>query len=345
MADTIPKMKDVALQAGVSIKTVSRVLNNEPHVQESVRQKVRAAVELLGYIPSRSARSLRGNKSYNIHLLCHTARSSYVNAIQFGAVLACQELGYQLSLSLPELLLGKSVEQIKTVFQKVTSTQQPDGVLLVAPYANDPNIAKALRELGIRVTRIGPINIENDGTLVQINDQLAAEEITDHLISLGHRKIGFVRGLEDQPATEERFSGYKNALQRGDLDFDPELVRPGAFDFESGFEAGEYFLSLPTPPTAVFAANDDMGAGIIMAALKSGARVPEDLSVAGFDDSELADKMLPALTTVHQPLQELGEIAITHLISSFGSNGTFDLEPTILPHELILRGSTGRAKN
>lgn len=335
-----PKMKDVAELAGVSIKTVSRVLNNEPHVQDQLRDRVRAAVKKLNYVPSRSARSLRGSKSYTINLICHSVRSAYVAAIQFGAVVACQELGYQLSISLMEDLIGKPVRDIRVYFERLKSAHNPDGVMLVAPFASDESIAYALQETEIPVVRIGPINMPNRGTLVQIDDYKAATQLTEHLLSLGHHRIGFVRGIEDQRATHIRYEGYCAALKAAGIQVEPRLVHPGKFDFQSGLDAGESLLSLQAPPTAIFASNDDMAAGVVTAASKAGLKVPNDLSVVGFDDSEIAVRMWPNLTTIHQPLQELGHIAIENLIKQLGVQNLADDRTIVLDHEFILREST-----
>jgi len=334
------KMKDVAELAGVSIKTVSRVLNNEPHVQERMRARVKEAVETLNYIPSNSARSLRGNRSYNINMICHSHRSGYVNTIQFGAVMACQARGYQLTISLIEVPEGESAAE--AIEEKLTTHSKPDGVVLVAPLASDESVSKVLSDHKIPVARIGSSRIKDGGVGVEINDMAAAKEMTEYLLSLGHERIGFVRGKEEQVATEERFLGYKAALQAKGINVDTDLVSPGRFDFKSGLLAGEKFLSLDTPPTAIFAANDDMAAGVLMAANQRGISVPEELSVAGFDDSEIAEKIWPALTTVHQPLLSLGEVAVSKLIDVLGSSNDASDKPTILAHEVIERQSTAK---
>lgn len=342
MSEIAPKMKDVASLAGVSIKTVSRVLNNEPHVQDTVREKVRAAVYQLGYVPSRSARSLRGNKSYSISLVSHSGENVYVNAIQFGAVLACQELGYSLQILLPPPLTGRPLDEIMSVFEKLSAPQRPDGFLLVSPLANDPTIDAALESLGIPAARVGPINIDVNGVVVQIDDFQATKEAVEYLIELGHKRIGFVRGSEEQSATHERFQGYCAALRAASLPIIPELIQSGEFSFETGLEAGEKLLSIDRPPSAVFASNDDMAAGVIMTAIKRGLSLPRDLSVVGFDDSELAVRLLPNLTTVRQPLRELGQVAISSLIKTISSKNKAPIDPVLLPHELIIRDSVSR---
>ena len=342
MSKIIPKMQDVANLAGVSIKTVSRVLNNEPHVQKSVREKVRKAVDELGYVPSRSARSLRANRSYTISFVCDKGENAYLNAAQFGAVLACQSHGYGLQILMPPPLEGRPISEMIDIFQKLWAPHKPDGILLVAPIANDPTVNAALKTLGIPVARVGPVNIDVSGVVVQIDDFAAAKNAIMHLLELGHKRIGFIRGAEVQSATHERFDGYCAALREIGIDIVPELVQPGDFDFKSGVLATETLMSLKRPPTAIFASNDDMAAGVVLAATKRGLTLPRDLSVVGFDDTQIAELLLPGLTTVRQPVRELGEKAVSSLIKMLSTKDEPPKDPIIFSHELIVRSSTAK---
>lgn len=344
MGTQLPKMKDVAALAGVSIKTVSRVLNNEPHVQHAVRERVQAAVAELGYVPSKSARSLRGSRSYSINMLCHSSRSNYVNTIQFGAVIACQQRGYQLTISLIDAMDGQSADELQDELKKLMARSSPDGVLLVAPFADDPVVLQAFDELDIPVARIGP-SLGSEGRVrVGINERQAAFEVTTHLLELGHTRIGFVRGLENQAVTEERFQGYKAALLEKGIRVHPKYVRKGKFNFRSGVRAAEKLLALDPAVTAIFASNDDMAAGAMMLANRQGVKVPEELSIVGFDDSDIAENMWPMLTTVRQPLQQLGEVAALKLIETLGQSVPPVTPPTLLPHEVIIRQSTAKCR-
>lgn len=338
------KMKDVAELAGVSIKTVSRVLNNEPHVQEKLRRKVREAAEKLQYVPSQSARSLRGNRSYDINLVCHNAGSVYVNSIQFGAVIACQELGFQLSISLIEDLEKKTIPQIKDAFETLMSRRRPDGVVLLAPYANNEKIGFVLQEMDIPVVRVGPVDATNQDILVEIDDYQAAIEVVRHLTGLGHKRIGFIRGSENQRASHVRFSGFSMAMEAAGLAMDNDLIRSGSFDFSSGYEAGLYYLKQDDRPTAVFASNDDMAAGLVAAYTEHGLKVPDDLSVVGFDDASIATCMRPFLTTVRQPLSDLGANAARELIGSLSENRKSEARRIVLDHEFVLRDTTAPPK-
>jgi len=335
------RMMDVAAKAGVSIKTVSRVLNNEPHVRDDLRQRVREAAEEVGYVPSTSARQLRGRRSYTIHMLSHSHRSNYVNAVQFGAAQACQKKGYQLMISLVENMSDLDHDGLRTFFSDLMDASRPDGLLLVPPLSNDPKLAEVLPEFDVRVARVGPHDLPGSVRTVMIDERAAARELTNYLIDRGHKRIAFQRGKEDQKATEVRFKGYQEALEAADLPFHEDLVMPGTFEFPSGLAAGDELLRREQPPTAVFAANDDMAAGIIMAAHRLSVTVPEQLSVVGFDDSDVADKIWPALTTVRQPLLEYGAVAVSQLIDTLGTSLADEgVEP--LRYELVERDSVAR---
>lgn len=336
------RMVDVAKEAGVSIKTVSRVLNNEPHVQDAMRQKVQRAVDLLGYVPSASARSLRSHRSYSIMLLIHDVRSMFVNNVQFGALQACQRLGYHLELSMMSSNTLDDKAALTKWFKEILPSSRPDGLVLVPPMANNPLVAEVLENLDVTVVRIGPNDVpasERSAT-VMIDDYQAAMDMTQDLIAMGHTRIAFIRGKEDQDATPRRHEGYVDALKRAGIEVDESLILPGLFTFEAGLEAGEAFLGMENPPTAVFASNDDMAGGVIMAAHKAGIAVPEELSVVGFDDSEIAIRTLPALTTIRQPLEEMGIAAIEALVAAAGGSKE-PVQSQTLPYEFVRRQSSG----
>ena len=338
------KMIDVAKAAGVSIKTVSRVVNNEPHVRDLIREKVLKAIKDLNYVPSTSARHLRSSRSYTVHIISHTLNSNFVNAVQSGALLASQKHGYKLALSLLDISSTETASAILAWCGNLIRTNNPDGIILVPPYNNNHDINAAFENLNIPIIRIGPNCIEDSNKTVLIDDFAAAKEIVDHLISLGHTRIAFVKGPDDQEASHKRFQGYKNALQAKKIKFDESLVFPGDFNFVSGMAAGDKFLGLAKRPSAVFTANDDMAAGFLVSALKRGIKVPEELSIAGFDDSELAEKMWPQITTVRQPTLEFGRRAIELLVSRMGSEkkrNSDDTQIEKLDYEIILRNSTG----
>ena len=338
------KMVDVAAHAKVSVKTVSRVLNNEPHVQDKLRLRVFESVAKLGYVPSASARNLRSSRSYTLHLIAHNNRSNFVNAIQSGALTMSQRHGYTLHWTFLDPQISDNAKSLKSWCNEFVTKSRPDGVILIPPYANNGMVNQSFNDLNVRILRIGPNNIEDKNTTVKIDDYAAAFDATQHLINQGHNRIAFIRGLEDQNATHERFRGYQDALVKAGIKFNPSFVLPGAFDFESGMDAGEKIACMKDRPTAVFAANDDMAAGVIVAAHKNNIRIPEDISIMGFDDSEMAEKIWPPLTTIRQPRIEFGERAAEILISQIGKSGAQTTCTELMEYNLITRSSTGEAE-
>lgn len=339
------KMVDVAALAEVSVKTVSRVLNNEPHVREDLRKRVFAAVNKLGYVPSASARNLRSRRTYTLHLIAHSVRSNFINAIQSGALMASQRLGYNLHWTTLDPKIAEDNQTLEAWCSEFTAQKKPDGVILIPPYANHEQVNRHFNRFNIPILRVGPNDIEDQHTTVKIDDCKAAFDATRHLIKQGHRRIAFIRGIEDQDATQERFKGYIKALKKSGIAPDDNLVFPGEFSFASGMHAGEKIANMPNRPTAVFAANDDMAAGVIVAAHKNNLKIPEDISIMGFDDSEMAERIWPPLTTIRQPRIGFGERAAEILISQIGDRRSKKLRTELMEYELIIRSSTGVNEN
>ena len=222
---------------------------------------------------------------------------------------------------------------------------KPDGVILIPPYNNNSVINNSFAKINVPIIRIGSNNIIDSNKTILIDDFAAAKDIVNHLINLGHKRIAFVRGQEDQDATHKRFEGYKAALEDVDIEIDQSLIFSGEFDFISGMNAGDKILNLDNKPTAVFAANDDMAAGVLVSALKRNIKIPDQLSIAGFDDSELAEKMWPPITTVRQPIFEFGKRAAEILIQLSRSDKKQPRDKVgveRLNYELVIRNSTSQ---
>jgi len=343
------RMKDVAEHAGVSLKTVSRVLNNEPHVQEKLRDKVFESVKTLGYVPSATARSLRSKRTYTFHLISRAIEGNFVNTVQSGALRASQKFGYNLLVSLMSFETLNDPLALEHWCENFIDQKRPDGVILLPPHSENPVLNDKLNAAGIPISRIGPNEITDlNNVNITIDDRSAAKKATEKLIALGHKRIGFVRGYEDHGATHRRFDGYKEALKEAGISVDPSIIKPGLFSFETGMNAGLELLAMENRPTAIFAANDDMAAGVVVAAYRSNIKVPDELSVMGFDDSELAQRIWPSLSTIRQPLLQYGEKAVEYLVARAGSNKDVEVETAswtdILDHKIILRGSTAGLK-
>jgi LacI family transcriptional regulator len=328
-------INDVAARAGVSIKTVSRVLNREAHVQEHTRDKVLRAVQELGYKPNLAARALASSRAYVIGLTYDNPAASYVSNLQFGAMEACRENGYHILVE--DLSDGKAGPQD---LDGLVTTVAMDGVILTPPVCDRLDVLDHLDAKHLPYVRIAPALHLERGSRVYMDDRRAAHDMTAYLLSLGHRRIGFIKGHQDHSAAPLRHQGYLDAMAEAGVEVNPSWVQPGAFSFRSGFGAAERLLALPERPTAIFASNDDMALAVMAVANRMGLTVPRDLSVAGFDDSPIAQVIWPQLTTVRQPVSEMGAAAATILIEKSSAQRTRDV---LLEFELIIRGSTGPA--
>jgi LacI family transcriptional regulator len=325
---------DVAKAAGVAIKTVSRVLNDEPNVREETRARVLAAVEALHYFPSLSARSLAGRRSYLIGLVYENPSANYIVDIQHGAMARCRQEKFRLFV---HQCSGRDAELIRDIMGLVDQTHV-DGLVVPAPLSQSVDLIRALDRRKLPFVRISPSNLEHRSPSVDMDDEGAAREMTEHLIELGHTRIGFITGHPTHHASALRLDGYKAALQAHRILYEPAYVRQGHFVFESGLGAGRELLALPRPPTAIFASNDDMAAGVLMAAHELGLQVPSQLSVAGYDDTYIARITWPRLTTVHQPSYDMAWSATDLLLQAL-KNGD-GVRTSRLAHRLIVREST-----
>jgi len=326
---------DVAEHAGVSIKTVSRVLNHEAGVHEETRALVLKSVADLKYRPKLSARSLAGGRSFLIGLLYYDPSAAFIGGVQRGATLACRASGYHLVVE----SMGIDAPDIDAQVDRMLAALRPDGMILTPPLCDDPRVLAAVNATGTPCVLISP-GAGQAMARVTMDDEAAAEEMGHLLIGLGHERIGFIEGAPDQVAAARRRKGFENALQAHGLALDPALVCRGDFTFASGVKAAHTLLAARRAPTAVFASNDDMALGVLAVAQQLGLQVPQDLSIAGFDDSPAASLVWPALTTVRQPVGEMATAAVEMLIRGEVEPGAASAPLRVLPHELIVRAST-----
>lgn len=322
-------IRDVAAHAGVAVKTVSRVLNGHPYVSAETRARVEAAMRALDFRPSVAARILSGAKSNQVALIYDNHSPYYMFQIQTGCWDVCREHGIRLLAQPVDVADPQVGEQVRGL---VTETHV-DGIILSSPVTDCDPVLRALEAMDIPFVRISPGTNHALTSSVFMDDAQAADDMTTHLINAGHRRIGFIKGHPNHMASNDRLAGYRRALDRVGIVFDPALVCEGAFDFDSGVRGAGRLLDLPEPPTAIFASNDDMAAGVLAVAHDRGIAVPTRLSVAGFDDTTLARTVWPPLTTIHQPMAELARTAAEILIAGG------DITHRRLPHQLIERAS------
>ena len=335
---------DVAALAGVSIKTVSRVVNREPNVRESTREKVLQAIAQLNYRPNLSARNLASHRSHLIGLLYddpsayELPSAGYVIRMQQGALRACSTSDYELLIhpcNYRHRLIGA---EIKALIEQA----RPDGIVLAAPLSNMARIVNAIVSTNTPLVKLSPGTENGAHYTVVTNDREACAEMTRYLASLGHQRIGFITGDQNAKAIENRFLGYQDGLKQSGLTFSESLVAAGDNSFGSGEACANALLSLEHPPSAIFAANDDMAAGVIRAAVKRGISIPAQLSVAGFDDISLARQIYPSLTTIRQPLSSMAEKAALALIKARDDDPMLK-RTDVVPSTLMIRESTGPA--
>lgn len=325
---------DVANSAGVSIKTVSRVINREPRVTALTRDKVLKAIEDLGYQRNMFARGLRAGKSLVLGLLYENPQGDYPSDVLYGALAHCRDSGYHLQV---EVLRGRDMAA-QTV--RFLSETRLDGALLTPPVCDNASVLQTLKDFDVPFVRISPNKPNADECYIAIDDKSAGEALVDYLVRQGHRRIGFIKGTQGHAATRLRHAGYKRALARNSIDYDPSLVVSGRFDFDSGLAGAARLMKLRLPPTAIFACNDETAAGAISWAHDHGVEIPEDLSICGFDGGTISRVVWPQLTTVRQPIRDLGKAAVRTLIDSSAEGGRVT-EPLILPFDLIIGRSTG----
>ena len=326
-------IKDVSREAGVSIKTVSRVLNNERYVGAETRERVQAAVALLKLRPSMAARALAGRRSFQIALICDNPSPYYVYEMQSGIRDRCAEEGVRMIAQPYDRDSATLIEDI----EHLVDATNVDGLILTPPVTDHAAVLDLLARRGVRFVRVSPGGDVALTSSIFIDNAGAARVMTEHLIGLGHRQIGFVRGHADYATSRQRYDGYATALAGAGIALDHALVRDGRYDFTSGSAAAEALLDLETPPSAIFASSDDMAAGVLTAAHRRGVTVPGQLSVAGFDDTALASVVWPPLTTIRQPTRAMGYAAADLLLAGADAPA----ERREVGYELVVRGSTG----
>ena len=323
---------DVARAAGVSYTTVSRVINNKENVKPKTRERVLMAMTRLGYVVDQRARSLAGGRSQVIGLLVHDVGTSYIGEIIRGIDAELASAQYELLLYTTHRRKTKESAHVATLTRGLA-----DGLLLVLP--RDPGAyLETLRQYRFPHVLIDHRGLDEDTPAVAAANRQGAYNATKYLAELGHQRIGFITGAMDQRCAQDRLEGYKAALTDHGVAFDPELVREGNFFQPLGYTGASALLELPHPPTAIFASNDISAFGVMEAVREHNLRIPEDVSVVGFDDIPQAAHVHPPLTTVRQPLEEMGRIA-TRMLLEYIEDPQRPIERVELPTELVIRQS------
>lgn len=338
-------IKHVAAEAGVSLQTVSRVINKEPHVRPALLERVEAAVAKLGYVPSLAARRMGGSRSYLILALNDRDRTiegwtsdggtDWVDQMLLGGMLKCAEHGYRMIFE----LVDTHAAHVEREISAAISSLHPDGIILTPPHGDNPIITDLLLKLRVPFARIGSAG-EGAGYSIAMDEAAAAAAATEHLIALGHARIGFVTGSDDYALSRTRLAGWRRAMAAAGLPCDDDLVRHGDFTFASGAVAAASLLEGAAPVTALVASNDQMALAALHVAQDRGLGVPDQLSIVSFDDTPITRFSVPPLTAINQPIAAMASRAAELLIGAKGVAGG-EGEASILPFRLVARASTG----
>lgn len=327
-------MRDVAERAGVSVTSVSHVINQTRLVSEDLRERVLTAMTELGYQPNALARSLRRKETYTIGVIMTNSADPFFAEVTRGVEDACFEQGYNIILCNSDSDLDKELFYTNELIRK-----RVDGILFLAAGGKSTQHIRTMQERKTPLVVVDRYIPDLAVDTVLIDNAHGGWLATHHLIELGHRRIGCITGPSDLTLSAERVTGYRRALQEAGILVEESLIVKGNFQYETGYRAVQQFLAKPTPPTAIFACNDLMAIGVINAAVKQGWQVPDRLSVIGFDDIRMAAYINPLLTTVAQPKYEMGSIATTMLLERI-HNQEMAPRQKLLDTHLVVREST-----
>ncbi len=330
---------EVAKLAGVSVKTVSRVMNDYEHISSKTREKVENAMEELSYAPSAIARQMRLGDSLSIGMLYGDPGSGYQSRLNHAVLKACSDARRYLAVEFFDEKNNDWRGQVEAFLDRT----RVKNMILVPPMCDSSDIHDLLETRGVNSVLISPSRPIPGKVSVTMDDRSAAREITDHLIEFNHKIIGHIAGHPDHVATLLRRQGFEEAMMRAGLAGPASMhIESGRFRFRNAMECAEKMLTAANRPTAIFAANDEMASAVLMTANRLGLRVPDDLSIAGFDDTPIAKTVWPDLTTISQPFGAIAEAAVDAI--RMAKRGEAEISQTqILPHGLIIRASTGPA--
>ncbi|HEY7808361.1 MAG TPA: LacI family DNA-binding transcriptional regulator [Croceibacterium sp.] len=331
-----PTISDVARLANCSPMTVSRVINGERSVREQTRQAVLEAIHDLSYKPNRAARRLAGSDQARIALLYSNPSASYLSELLMGGL-------EQASLSDVHLVVERcEFERDEFAVVRRLTDSGIEGFLLPSPLCDEQPLLDLLTQLGMSAVAIGAGVGPDHHSAVMIDEFQAAYDMTEHIIKLGHKRVGFIIGNPHQTASALRLEGFQAAMAAHGLEVPPGYLAQGLFSYRSGLDAATRLLNQPDPPSAIFASNDDMAAATVAVAHRLHLDVPVDVSVCGFDDTAIASTIWPELTTIRQPIGEMSRRAIELLSAELKQKrGGGRPEPTTvtLGYELIRRDS------
>ena len=336
-ANQKPTINDVARVAGVSKKTVSRVINRSPLLKQETRDMVERVIADLGYRPNPQARALAMGRNFLLGLLHDNPNAQTVLNFQVGVLDAIRETEFALVVRPVDRRSPHMLDDIRSFLE----TQRLFGVLILPPISENDDLARLCLEMGCGYVRMGSADLDDAEHLVQSNDRECVESVIDHLVGHGHHRIAIIQGPDGFRSAEERFEGFRMGMAKHGLDVPAAAIARGNYRFDSGIAAAETLLASDFQPTAIFASNDEMAAGAFHAARSQGYEVPEQLSIVGFDDSPIAAHILPPMTTVGWPIREMAKSAALKLIAPTDPAAN----PSRFPARLVERSSVAAPRD
>ena len=327
-------ISDIAQLAKVSKKTVSRVINQSPYVKHKTRDRVQSIIKDLRFVPNPQARALALGKSFLVGLVYDNPNPQYVVSLQRGILDAFEGTDFQLVLRPCDRNEPSYLARIETFIKQ----HKPFGLILPPSVSEDTAITAVMRDQNVDYVRIASVELDNPAHSIRTADFEGGAQAARHLTALGHRLVAHIHGPQTFRSTHERRRGFEYGLAEAGLRLSPEMTVEGAYTFDSGVSAAAALLGAATRPTAIFAGNDEMATGAYVALRKAGLSLPEDISVIGFDDTPIAGRLWPALTTVRLPIREMGKAAAQLLIDV--SHGRMVTETAVFVPELVVRDST-----
>lgn len=329
-------INDIARLAEVSKKTVSRVINNSPFVKEETRKRVEAVIAEHGFTPDPQARGLAFRRSFLVGMIYDNPSPNYVVNMQQGVLDAVRGSGLELVVH----PCNRASETFLAEVRGFVVRQKLFGVVMPPSVSEDDRVVEILRDADCPYVRIASVSLDEPACMVVTHDSRGAARAARHLAELGHTRIAFISGPDTFRSSHERGQGFRDGLAEHGLSLSDDYVRQGAYTFESGVEAARSLLAMTSPPTAIFAGNDEMAIGVMKAARDAGLDVPRDLSIVGFDDLPMASRVWPNLTTVRLPIRDMGRMAAEKLTArSRGLDPATLAQPEVDP-SLVVRDST-----
>jgi LacI family transcriptional regulator len=334
-----PTINDVARVAGVSKKTVSRVINRSPLLNQETRERVEKVIRDLGYVPNPQARALALRRNFLIGLVHDNPNAQMVLNFQQGILEALHGTEFAMVVRPVDRNSPRMLDDVRHFLEQ----QRLYGVVLLPPISENDKLARLCDELDCRYVRMGSAELDDPDHMVASNDREAVREAVAYLIQQGHKLIGLIEGPEGFRSAKERRLGFEEALAAADIKLPRSMIAPGSYTFETGVAAANRLLALSPRPTAIFASNDEMAAGVVYAARDRGIEIPTDLSVIGFDDTPIASHIWPPLTTVRWPIISMARAAAFKLVGTLVNPEPVAPEPSMFISSLVRRASVAPA--